>query len=309
MPPNSVILEATPLTWRGETVPCSGLDTEFEHRLAERVYYRVDAAGHEPTGLQPVRTSATLHFLNTIDPSLYPGKWQTYRKLLTDGTPGDLKHPDLGRFFARVSRFRFRMSPQSSAGISVDVEWVQSLKDVETPVAFDDSKAGAKAAAQKADKALQALNIPYPDGMAENDFFGAIQSVFDTGFSVMTELNGEVNKITGQIDEVQNSLDRVIGAAYSNALSAAERDPIVNAVERWVLEDSLLQLRAILLQTVKDAAQGSRAVATHTTSRAVDAATLAAELSADLGSILSLNPSAASRPVIPKGTQIKYYAA
>lgn len=310
MPPVNVITELKPLTWRGTSMPCSGIDTDFEHRLVERQYYKVDGAGHEQTGLEPVSTRATLAIVNTAgDPTLYPGQWQKFRKLLTDGLPGDLIHPDLGRFYARVKRFSFRLSQESTAGIFCNVEWVQSLKTIETVTTFDDSKADAQSAAKKADEALQALNIPYPDGMASNDFFGSVQSVFDQGFSFVTEVNGAVNKVTAQIDEVLDSVDRVMGAAYSSALSASERDPIVNAVERWVLEDSLLQLRAILLQSARDAAQAARAVLTTTTQRPIDAATLASELRADVGSILSLNPSAAVRPIIPKGTQIKYYAA
>lgn len=310
MPPNTAVLERKPLTWRGMTVPCSGLDTEFEHRLAERAYYGIDGAGHNGTGLEPVSSRGELQFVNTIAPGdWYPSGWQRFRKLLTDGLPGDLVHPDLGKYNARVRRFGFRMGPESTAGIVANVEWVSSLKTIETVTSFDDSKADAQSAAKKADEALQALNIPYPDGMASNDFFGSVQSVFDQGFSFVTEVNGAVSKVTAQIDEVLDSVDRVMGAAYSSALSASERDPIVNAVERWVLEDSLLQLRAILFQSAKDAAQAARAVLTTTTQRPIDAASLASELGADVGSILSLNPSAAARPIIPKGTQIKYYAA
>jgi len=310
MPPVNVITELKPLTWRGTSMPCSGIDTDFEHRLVERQYYKVDGAGHEQTGLEPVSTRATLAIVNTAgDPTLYPGQWQKFRKLLTDGLPGDLIHPDLGRFYARVKRFSFRLSQESTAGIFCNVEWVQSLKTVETVTTFDDSKAGAQAAAKKADEAIDAMGFSYPDGMAEQDFFGMVQSVFDQGFAFLSEIDGEINKAVAQIDEMQDSIDRVFSAAYSTALSAAERDPIVNAVERWVLEDSLLQLRAILLQTASDSKQAARTVLVTTTTRPLDAATLALEIGADVGSILELNASAATRPIIPKGTKIKYYAA
>src|SRR5688500_3237822 len=133
MPAETVSLELRPLSWRGMVVPCLGVDTEFEHRLAARPYYRVNGAGHEQTGLEPVATKAQLALINTIAPGdWYPSKWQPYRKLLTDGLPGDLTHPDLGKFNARVQRFKFRVGPESTAGIFVDVDFVSSLKSAET---------------------------------------------------------------------------------------------------------------------------------------------------------------------------------
>ncbi len=310
MPFPTAALEQRALSWRGTVAPCMSVEAEFEHRLAIRRYYKVDSAGHANTGLEPGDIRGQLALVNTPDvPDWYPSRWQSFRKLLTDGLPGDLVHPDLGKLYARVKRFRYKLSPETSAGTIVEVDWTQSLRDVETATKFDDSKAGAAEAAKNADEAMEALGLPYPDGMASNDLFGSIQAVFDQATGFFIDINGSVNKLVAQIDEIQSALDSLVLAAYSTALSAAERDPIVNAVERWVLEDSLLQLRAILLQTVQDNTQGARATLSTTTSRAVDVATLAAELGADIGSLIDLNPSASASPLIPKGTQIKYFAA
>ena len=112
--------------WRGLSAPCSEVTFDFTHTHAPLVYPYVDDEGHDNTGRAAYRIQATLHFLNTVEPDLYPTRWRDWLPALLDGSPDDLIHPDVGAIRARVLTGSFTVAARERAGIVVRATWTST---------------------------------------------------------------------------------------------------------------------------------------------------------------------------------------
>lgn len=303
-----VVSQLPQLRWGGRPAFCSSVETSGGNRLASRMYPYVDGAAHDDVGANPISVRATLHFLNGIESggaALYPDQWANFHELLMTGTLRELEHPDLGVMQARVVDWSYVVSTASISGVNVSVSWEQSLEDLDEVVSFATAAVDAKVAAAAVSDAMSKLKIEYPTGAPEGDLVGSVVAVIDTGFSVATDIQGEVNKITGTLDRIESSFERTMKAV--GVTDATGRDSILGSEARWQLQSGIDTLRAILAQAVETAQRRARQTGTYVVTVNTSVAKLAQELGNSVADLIGLNPSIVESPVVRKGTSVRHY--
>ena len=303
-----VVSQLPQLTWDGRPAFCSSLETSGGNRLAQRMYPYVSGAAHDNVGADPLRVRGTLHFLNGIPSGgepLYPSQWSKFRDRL-DGEIRTLAHPDLGEIRARVVDWSYAISPASVSGVTVQVSWEQSLEDLDEVVSFATASVDAKVAAAAVSEAMKKLGIAYPTGAPKGDLVGAVTGVLDAGFSIATDIQGEINKINGALDRIESSLERTMKAIETTDQAAI--DAIVGAPERWILQAGIDNLRAIFSQALRVSQAKARRTVVYVATTDTSVAGLALALKNSVQDLIGLNPGITASPVVAKGTPVRYYA-
>lgn len=303
---NDAVHNLPSLTWLGSKVYADDIETSWTHRNPERAFPYVDGEAHENTGRKSLKVSATLLFLNTIEPGLFPGKWRNFRGLLLGGQSGILRHPDIGNFHARVENSSYRITSKSTSGVRVQAAWTESIKSADEPTKIVTGKADAAATARKADAAMAELGLDYPDGMGEGTTLeGLINEFFSIGALFTQQIFGEINRIIGLTDQIYVSM-QVLGQSVQYA-DAALRAAIAGHPSRWILETALKSLRVQLKDTLDAATQGARPIKSYTNPSDASLATISLAVGAIISDLVDLNPSVLGSPIVPKGTKILYH--
>jgi len=295
------------LEWGGLKAYVSEVQTSWSHMLAERSYYQVDGAAHEWTHREPFKVRTSLRFLNTIASGQYPGQWNKWRTALLLGEARDLKHPDIGKFKARPTDVSYSISSRSTAGITVDVDFVESIASADEPTKFETQGASAmQQAAEDADFCMGELGVDYPDGMSQPSFEAMVSEITTFGFTIQTELAGQLAQIQNLSDSVFQNLQ--LSCKLQAFAETAVKEELSNSPLRWLLEDSLTRLHALALDTAKAIAAGARKTKTWTTDRAQSLASVSLDLDADIADLIKLNPKLLQKPIVEKGSVVVYYA-
>jgi prophage DNA circulation protein len=300
---NIAILNLSPLKWRGISVYVSTIETPFHQTQVPRNYPYVPVPGHDWTGFD-LTVTATIHFLNTIEPTLYPERWVEFRDAIFDGTSGPLEHPDLGEINACVLDGSFRISAQTTAGIIVTVTWSQTRDDVEEAVEFGTS-GGDTEQAEAADEALEELELEYPDGEPDTSLGETVGAIEGAVFSYGQQIGGAINQAQGLIGKHLQAID-LMGQAWRFA-DPTGRDANAGNSARATAETSLYNLYASLGKRADDAAKKARPVAVHLVKASTPMTGLAAALGNTLDELLGLNPSLASSPTVPATSRVIHY--
>jgi prophage DNA circulation protein len=302
-----VVSQLPQLTWGGRPAFCSSLETSGGNRLAQRMYPYVDGAAHDDVGAEPLRVRATLHFLNSIPSGgepLYPEQWAKFRDTL-DGISRQLAHPDLGEIRARVTEWSYAISTASASGVNVQVSWEQSLGDLDEVAVFTSAAVDGKVAAAQVAEAMDELGIDYPTGAPEGDLASSVVAIIDTGFSIATDINGEINKVLGTLDRIESSLERSLKAI--GAADAAARDAVAGSPARWLLQSGIDSLRAIFAQLLVVAQAKARETSVFVTTTDTSIPALAQMLNNTIADIIGLNPGISAEPTVRKGTSVRHY--
>lgn len=306
MPDATAIQDLPQLTWRGSKLWVSNIDTSWSHRLPERVFLDIDGEAHDWTGRNAFEVTADIHFLNTIEPGLYPDRWATFRASWLKGEIGELRHPDIGLFNARPADVNYTITAKSTAGISVRVRWRESIRDADSPTKIDSGAGGATAAAESCDAAIAALGISYPDGMQEPSF-GAMLGALES-FGTILE-----NQISGKFGDAINTIDRMYNLLQSDCqaqqnMSPEAKEALAASPYRWVLEKNLNDLRSFIVEAAKAAEKKAKPTKTFVSTNDATMSALSLQIPADISGLVALNPKLLATPVVPKGTSVLYYA-
>jgi prophage DNA circulation protein len=284
--PAQVIQGLRPFKWRGLTVFIESAPVDFAHGLAERKYPYINAAGHDWTGMDPLKVRVRMFFLETIDPGAFTKKWTVWRKALFDGTSGPLEHPVLGKFQARVEGGSIAFAAQTTAGIIVDCSFTETVDNIDKPNKFTDPQPSVTEAAKSAQVAADAYKIPWPSQKLDTDLFEAVKAL-QTGTQVT--FAGYANQIAGNIEKMIADVE-----ALSDPRSYPAYD---NLIHTWDL--------------VRDAANKASKDLRSTGSKYTQNDTTIATFAADVGNteeeIAQLNLRLLRSPVIPAGTAVTYY--
>lgn len=302
---NSVILNLAPLRWRGIALYVSQIETTFSHRQIERQYPYVDVPGHDHTGFNGVQTTGTLHFLNTIEPGMYPDKWLAFRDAIFDGSSGPLEHPDVGEITACVTEGSLRITAQSTAGILCTVTWVQTRDEVEDEVEFGTPGGQSEESADAADEALAELELTYPDGEPDTSLSDMVGQVEGGIFSLGQELGGAINQAKGMVNKHLDALD-LIGQAFRWAPPEV-RDAIAGDPARAVAEAALITLYDSFGKLGSDAAAKARPTSIFFTKSPTPLPALALALANTVDELLTLNSGLASSPTVPANAKVQHY--
>lgn len=305
---SAVTTTLAPLTWRGIAVPSSETTYEMAHNQAPRSYAYVAVEGHDDTGRQGLKVSATLHFLNTIEPGLYPDKWVKWRDaFMLDGSAGALVHPDVGEIDARPIGTSVTITAQSTAGITVVANWVETNVDVDTEAdrnfAAPDADMGALAAA--ADASMAELDIEYPDGEPETSLEGAILSIEGRVTTAAQSVSGKMTQIKGTIDRISAAHTRAINAVSNS--DAAIKDAVAGKPANWLLEAQLEMLRETLDAHIKIEKEKGRTTGIFRVVNAASLPDISEIVGNSLDDLLALNPELSAAPIVPSGAVVAFF--
>lgn len=166
MATNEPIQNLPPLTWGAlDPVPCSVITTEMPTRLVSREYYGIDGEGHDPTGRRSRRVKARLFFVETIKAGLYTTVWPQWRDALLTTDRKNLKHPEFGKFPARVDGSGYEIASKVTRGVIVEVSWVESIDPSDTQEQQQTtSNADLESNAAEADQGMSDMGLDYPSG-------------------------------------------------------------------------------------------------------------------------------------------------
>ncbi len=284
-----IIAELPELQWRNLRAPCEDVSFHLSHSQAERRYPYIDGAGHDWTGRDPITCTVRLHFINTIESGLFPGRLQRWFEAVADGSSGDLDHPVLGRIRARVLEGDFEVTAKSRAGIVVTVKFTETLDNPEEATKFTLVEVDPVAAAKATDAAMSAAGIDYPDGKGSNSFLDAINQVTGAVFSASNSLTGAVNQVIGTIDGIYSDIE----AIGDHSL--------------WAAKTNLTQLHAAMKSLEKKAGKGARPTATKTIAVASTLDAIAASVGNTTEEVMSLNLPLLKTPKVPANATVKYF--
>jgi hypothetical protein len=288
--------------------PYDDVSFNWSHRLAQRLYPYIDSAGHDWVGRSPLQVTAKWYFLNSLEESAFPERWDRWRELLFSSEARTLAHPVLGRFHARVVDCQVQFDAKTRSGVIATVSWVETLKDPNAAQEFKPSQVNITKVAAKADDAMAAVqNIPaqstgqadtvqtakrikYPDGLRTDSLLDLARLVDSALFSANLTLSGAVTQAQGIVEGIVDLTDNV------------------NDHTAYALRDLCVQMWNGL-QDIGERAGADTARATGTISYAweitIDAA--AEALGNTTTELIGLNLSLVSAATIPPGTIIIYY--
>ena len=305
----TAVHDQSPLMWLGVKLYASEIETSWSHRLAARVYPYVDGEAHDRTGRSALEVSATLHFLNTIEPGMYPRKFNEFLPLLLNGEGGTLSHPNIGKFNARNADGSYTITASTTAGVKLRVRWVESIKSADEPSQIVPSRSDVVSTAKALDDAMERMGRSYPDGMAEagTTFEDLVNQIGLLGFTFSLQLSGVVNQLRGNVLAVYNAEQLLCRAAQN--LDDAARDAIAGDPFRWALETSCEAMLVQLNEVERSSTAGSRAVKTATAANDTSLAAMSIDLDADIADLIELNPALCGKILIERGTLVKYFEA
>jgi hypothetical protein len=285
-----VIQALRPLKWRGlELWFIESAPVNFSHSLAERRYPYIDGAGHDNTGMDPLECTVRLRFLETVKRGLFTNIWPKFRKAVFDGSSGDLEHPLLGKFRARVKGGQIGFAAQETAGVTVDVTFVSTVDDIDRPDQFKDPQPDGVQVAAAAQAAANQYDIPWPEQNLDISLLDAFKALQTCIWSAQVTFAGYGNQIVGTLEEMITSAE---------ALTDPKAYPVYdNLIFAWSLAQDAVE------EAEKDLrARGSRYVQSDTT-----IAAFAAEVGNTETEVAQLNYALLKSPVIPAGTAVHYY--
>lgn len=289
--PNNVISALAFLRFRALlSPPYDDVSFGWTHSLAERRFPYIDGAGHDWTGRDPIRTTANMFFMNSLQPDAFPDLWDLWRLILIEGTIGTLSHPVLGEFQARVTKVDGIFVAKNRAGIIVRVSWVESLKDPNEAQVFKSLTVSLKKAAEAADTANKATEIDYPDGLRTDSLADLARQIEGALFSAELSLGGFVTQAKG-----------IVGGMIDSAKA-------IDSFASYVSQDLMIQFYNGLIDIAEQAgADFARPTGKTTFPFETTLDVAAIELGNTTTELLGLNLNLVSKPNIPAGTEIVFY--
>ena len=287
--PAQIIHGLPPLTWRGMTVLIESAPVEFAHSQVERRYPYTDGAGHDWTGRDPLKCRVRMFFLETLDPGAFTKKWPRWRKALFDGSSGPLEHPVLGAFQARVEAGSIAFVAQTTAGITVDVSFTETVDNVDKPNKFREPTPGGVTVAKAAQKAASLYGINWPSGKLDLSLGDAIKALETAFWNAQVTASGYANQIAGDIESMIE-------------LAEGLTDP-----KSYPVYDNLLHTWELARDAAEKAKRDLRATASRTTQSDTTIAAFAADVGNTEQEVMQLNLRLLRSPVIPSGTAVTFY--
>ena len=308
MPGANAIHELPHCQIAGIQIPYSSLRTNWTHRLAARKYLDIAGAAHDWTGRDELRLGLTARLHNTVTPGIFPGTWNKLRAVLLSGDIIEFRHPDIGLLNCRPATTAYEINPgQSTAGIDVEIELIESIKSADQPTKFATASSDAKKAAEDADEAMSLMGLDYPDGMWEPSFGEMLDAIASFPSTFSHELDGLINQTVGLVDQMYATLQALCDA--QSYLPAAAKESLAASPYRWLLEASLNTMTAALNAALLASQAGTQSVLTAVAANDTTLAAISLNLGVEIGSLVRLNPNLLAAPKVPKGSKVLYLAA
>ncbi|MRG98207.1 DNA circularization N-terminal domain-containing protein [Polyangium spumosum] len=310
-------------SWRDIPFPIaniseSGTQDAPLHKRADR-----DGAFVEGTGRAPFVYKVTGVFVastiargkNETWDDLFPATFLRVRDAWMDRTTGTLNHPLYGPVRCKPASWDVSLNPDNRGGVFVDLSFIETNDDAETPAFTPSERSFAKSTAADLDAQLGTLNPP-PSVFAPQDGEQSFSELVDSLTAVVdsTTLQGQraiakIDSGIGKLQRLANSIDRAASVVVTDATTGTTTNlgPLgAGAARIWQncqnLAVALREIRSkILTSSNKD-------VSTFITERPTMLVGLSIQLKTTVAELLELNPTLPrARPVIPAYTLVKYY--
>lgn len=282
--------------------PVTKFRTDIAHDLVEHKYWGTDGARVEATGLAPTRHSFTAPLTNGIVPGknetwsiLYPYGMRKLAQAFAKKATGALQHPEFGEIAVKAEKMTLSWDASARGGCECEMSFIETLIDGDTTfLDFPSPVQEVQLAALDLDASqtdLLALIPEFPQyEQSFTDFARAIQGIGDQVSILSYRTAGKINAMVYRMNQVGDSLDRA-----KNALT-------------WPAKQNVQRMKSACRDLRQKLLEADREVRIH---RVKGDTTLAAAASLfpdnTLGDIIRLNPSLMGRPVLPAGTQLRYY--
>jgi hypothetical protein len=305
-----VLEQLLELKWRDVSTPSYDFDLDLEQDHVDHKWPDHDGAHVEATGRAPLIFSATIPFLNSVQPglsetwntgnqALYPTVFRAFFVAMATRSSGILQHPEFGDIQCKPRSAKCKWAAQRRDGCIVTATWKESLDD--TVRQFQDVLARkspvpeAQVAAQDLDEQIADYGNPLVtfdgDTTSYIDDISTITSAFDAVTLAQYQAGGYVDHVLYRVQALE---DRVSAA---NDVTAW---PLVTSCER--MKSSLYDMKLLLLTSDRD-------VLNLTTEQDLTLGMLAVITGASITDLLDLNPRLAAKPVVSAGTKVRYYKA
>jgi len=310
-------------SFRGVSFPATSIVESFGHDLPQHKAADRDGAFVENTGRNPFMFAITAPFIaaslargqNETWDDLYPGRFELLRAACIDRTTADFVHPLYGAFRVKISDWKSALNADERGGQTVDVTFIETRDDGETPAFTPSDKARATSAAADLDAKLGTLNPPPPSNSMPDEGV-SWSSVVNT---ILTQLNSKtlqskqalatIDRNIAKLSTLSDSINRSASVVVTDSRAATTTNlgPLgPGAGSIWtscqVLRCSLMDVRSQL------SVNGNKTLSTYIVPRPMMLISLAMRLKNGTAEVLALNPGINRASfTIPANTIVKYY--
>ena len=287
----SVIQSLPRLRWRGLVAPEYDIASfDFSTGLVPRRYPYISRASHDNVQRDSHSLTFKLYFLNSLTTEAFPQLWDEWRPFLFDGEAGEMVHPVLGPLQARSGGGRVNVEARTTAGIIVDVSFVETMLDPAEAIDEYTTQASRRALAAAAQAAVSDADIPWPDGAIVTDLLDSIDMLEGALYSLELTAEGYANQILG-----------TIGGLIESTRNLGEH-------QAYAAADILLQLWSAVKDAADEAAvTAARATGTATATSQTTIDALARKHTNTVAEMMTLNPDLLGSSVIASGTAYRYF--
>lgn len=288
-----VVSQLPLLEYDGLTAPCDSAPFQGGHVQAPREFPYIDGDGHDNVRRKSYTTTVTLYFIEGVEEGSFTRKWPVWRERLEDGSAGDLRHPLLGNFRARVNSWSGELTAQNRGGIVVTVEFVETNEDVTEPQEFTVDDIALSVVAAEAEAGAAEFDVNYPDGAANPTLGETIAGIEGSIQALGQDLSGDLNAAIGNVEIMIGQLENI---ASGNAFAYAALD-------------NMIAVHSKLTGLKEKAAAEARPTASVTLTADTTIDGFAAEVGNTTDEIRGLNLAALKSPIVSKGSTLRYYLA
>lgn len=311
-------------SFRDISFPVTAIVESFSHDLPQHKAVDRDGAFVENTGRNPFVFTVTIPFIaqtlargkNESWDDLYPGRFEQLRTACLDRTTGDFVHPLYGTFKVKASDWKSSLNADERGGQTVEVTFIETRDDAETPAFTPSDRSRAKSTAISLDAKLGTLNPPpstlnMPDNgesweTVVNDILTQINSKTLQAKQALAKIDRNVAKLGRLADSINRAAEVVtVDVASSVSTNLGRLGPGAGSIwtDCQVLRSSLMDVRSKL------AANGNKTISTYIVPRPTMLVSLANRLKATPAELLALNPGIPrAKLTIPSNTIVQYYA-
>lgn len=293
--------------WRGIEFHCGPWSMEGDHDIAEHKFPDRPAGLMEHTGRNPMRFSFTAYFRNGITGSgtsslpEYPDNWRAFIAACSDGSTGELVHPELGPIKVKCKSHKTSCEPGKRDGVDVEVQFIESPP---AEAELDDL-----------------LNKPSPMGAAItsardlDDATGDIDPIPEYPDSISPSALESMKALSGALAQFKLGLGN-LGAAIDSYVGGfiELRDTLLANGDPATTTKAILALDIIVdaLLAIASGAGGTAAKAKPITQAVVQSDStpdaIAGFFSMPVDEFLKLNAALASKSKVAGGTGVFVYA-
>jgi hypothetical protein len=301
-----------PFSWKEVSLPYTNATAKLRQDLAPHKMTNRDGAYVEGTGRAPLEFTFRIPLLNGISPApseqwqkpLYPYTWRLLLNACMTGTTGTLVQPELGPITCKCQSFDTVWDGNVRSGVWCDLvllETDESSVDalsqaLETPSPAANVAAFAADLDQQVAQVSPAVSAAFAGSFQPQFSFGALAQFALAVTSLPTLLSAQYG---GQLAAV---------VAQANQVSAAFNAQGSASCLNWPALESAQQLMSAAYDQQQVQQTSGKTVLFYTTPQDMTLGQVAGALGQDPTQVMLLNPGYVSSPVVPQGSQVRYYA-